>query len=115
MIAPPGGAPCRRATAGFGEEREGRVIENHRLGGTAFLSRWCAVGLLALSMGCQTQAPPARPSASADPLASWNDNTTKRSIIDFVQLVTTPGGPSFVPVPERIAVFDNDGTLWAEQ
>jgi phosphoserine phosphatase len=48
-------------------------------------------------------------------LASWNDSVAKRSIRDFVSRVTTDGGPDFVPISERIAVFDNDGTLWAEQ
>ncbi|WP_343712416.1 HAD family hydrolase [Inquilinus sp.] len=50
-----------------------------------------------------------------DPLPSWNDGAAKRAIVDFVTRVTTPGGPDFVPVEERIATFDNDGTLWAEQ
>jgi phosphoserine phosphatase len=49
------------------------------------------------------------------PLASWNDGPAKQSIITFVEKVTKPGSPDFVPVPERIAVFDNDGTLWSEQ
>ena len=48
-------------------------------------------------------------------MASWNDGPAKQSILDFVQRVTTEGGPDFVPVLERIAVFDNDGTLWCEQ
>jgi len=52
---------------------------------------------------------------AADPLPSWNDGPAKRSIITFVAKVTTPGSPDFVPVPERVAVFDNDGTLWCEQ
>jgi phosphoglycolate phosphatase-like HAD superfamily hydrolase len=52
---------------------------------------------------------------AADPLPSWNDGKAKQSIIDFVTKVTTPGSPDFVPVPERIAVYDNDGTLWSEQ
>jgi hypothetical protein len=50
-----------------------------------------------------------------DPLPSWNDGPTRQSILDFVAAVTREGSPSFVPVPERIAVFDNDGTLWIEQ
>lgn len=50
-----------------------------------------------------------------DPLPSWNDGATKRAIIDFVTRVTKEGGADFVPVPERIATFDNDGTLWCEQ
>jgi phosphoserine phosphatase len=49
------------------------------------------------------------------PLVSWNDGAAKQSIIDFVKRVTTEGSPDFVPVPERIATFDNDGTLWCEQ
>jgi phosphoglycolate phosphatase-like HAD superfamily hydrolase len=52
---------------------------------------------------------------AADPLPSWNDGPAKQSIITFVEKVTKPGSPDFVPVPERIAVFDNDGTLWSEQ
>jgi phosphoserine phosphatase len=51
----------------------------------------------------------------AKPLASWNDGPAKQSILDFVRRVTTEGSPDFVPVPERIATFDNDGTLWCEQ
>lgn len=54
-------------------------------------------------------------SQAADPLPSWNDGPAKQSIIAFVEKVTRPGSPDFVPVPERIATFDNDGTLWCEQ
>ena len=50
-----------------------------------------------------------------DPLPSWNDGKAKQSIIAFVAQVTKAGSPGFVPPEERIAVFDNDGTLWAEQ
>jgi phosphoglycolate phosphatase-like HAD superfamily hydrolase len=53
--------------------------------------------------------------ALADPLPSWNDTDTKAAIIDFVEGVTDPGGDGFVPEDDRIAVFDNDGTLWSEQ
>jgi phosphoserine phosphatase len=52
---------------------------------------------------------------ATDPLASWNDGKAKQSIVDFVAKVTKQGSPDFVPVAERIATFDNDGTLWAEQ
>jgi hypothetical protein len=52
---------------------------------------------------------------SQDPLASWNDGPAKKNIMKFVGKVTKEGSPDFVPVPERIATFDNDGTLWAEQ
>jgi phosphoglycolate phosphatase-like HAD superfamily hydrolase len=54
-------------------------------------------------------------SAADDPLPSWNDGAAKRAVEDFVKRVTTPGGADFVPERERIATFDNDGTLWAEQ
>jgi phosphoglycolate phosphatase-like HAD superfamily hydrolase len=53
--------------------------------------------------------------AATDPLPSWNDGASKQAIVGFVDAVTRDGGPSYVPPAERIAVFDNDGTLWAEQ
>ena len=52
--------------------------------------------------------------AQVDPLPSWNKGTAKTAIIDFVAKVTTAGGPDFVAPAERIATFDNDGTLWTE-
>ena len=52
---------------------------------------------------------------AADPLPSWNDGPTKQAIVDFVQKVTDKGGSDYVPPADRIAVFDNDGTLWAEK
>ena len=48
-------------------------------------------------------------------LASWNEGATRRAITDFVTQVTTAGGSGFVPPDERIATFDNDGTLWCEK
>jgi hypothetical protein len=65
----------------------------------------CAVFVLAAAVVAQAQ----------DPLPSWNHGSAKQAIIDFVDRVTTEGGPGFVPPAERIAVFDNDGTLWCEQ
>ena len=53
--------------------------------------------------------------AQDDPLPSWNSGLPKQSIIDFVQRVTSEDNPDFVPAEQRIAVFDNDGTLWTEQ
>jgi len=53
--------------------------------------------------------------AQADPLPSWNDSATKKSITGCVARVTAQGGPDFVPPDQRIATFDNDGTLWIEQ
>lgn len=52
---------------------------------------------------------------SADPLPSWDDNAAKRSILAFVEETAQEGSAAFVPPAERIAVFDNDGTLWAEK
>jgi phosphoserine phosphatase len=57
----------------------------------------------------------AAPALAADPLAAWNDGPAKKSIVEFVEKVTRNGSRDFVPESERIAVFDNDGTLWAEQ
>ena len=62
-------------------------------------------------------APACFPGAFAhpvDPLPSWNDGPVKQAILKFVREVTTTGAPTFVPVPQRIATFDNDGTLWVE-
>jgi len=50
--------------------------------------------------------------AGADPLASWNDGPAKQAIVDFVQKTTDNASPDFVPPAERVATFDNDGTLW---
>ena len=50
--------------------------------------------------------------AETDPLLSWNDGPTKQAIVKFVHTATDRSGPGFVPLPERIATFDNDGTLW---
>jgi phosphoglycolate phosphatase-like HAD superfamily hydrolase len=53
--------------------------------------------------------------AQSDSLPSWNDGAAKQAIVAFVEKVTREGGPDFVRPGERIATFDNDGTLWAEQ
>jgi phosphoglycolate phosphatase-like HAD superfamily hydrolase len=53
--------------------------------------------------------------SAAEVLPSWNDGPSKRAIVKFVTEVTTTGSPTFVPVTDRLAVFDNDGTLWCEQ
>lgn len=67
-----------------------------------------------LVAGCQRDAPP-QARIPTGPLPSWNDTAPKQAIMAFVARVTTPGDPDFVPAAERIATFDNDGTLWAEQ
>jgi phosphoglycolate phosphatase-like HAD superfamily hydrolase len=68
---------------------------------------------LLLVMVCVFAALPAR--AQNDPLPSWNDGAAKRAIIQFVQATTDRASPQFVPPGERIATFDQDGTLWVEQ
>lgn len=55
-----------------------------------------------------------RNATASDPLPSWEDGATKQAIVTFVEKVTNDGTTDFVPPAERIAVFDNDGTLWAE-
>ena len=73
-----------------------------------FAARWLAVaGCAAILTATVAQA--------ADPLPSWNDGAARRSIVAFVEKVTKPDSPDFVPPAERIATFDNDGCLWAEQ
>ena len=57
----------------------------------------------------------ALPAAAQDPLPSWNDTGPKKAILAFVAKVTKQGTPDFVPPTQRIATFDNDGTLWIEQ
>jgi phosphoserine phosphatase len=59
--------------------------------------------------------PRTRQDGQSPALPSWNPGAAKQSIVDFVNRVTTVGSPDFVPAAERVAVFDNDGTLWAEQ
>jgi hypothetical protein len=66
--------------------------------------------IIALAFNCLAVA-----AGAADPLPSWNDGKAKQAIVTFVEKVTKEGAPDFVPVAERVAVFDNDGTLWAEQ
>ena len=51
----------------------------------------------------------------ADPLASWKDGAAKEAIVQFVRKTTDAGGAQFVPAAERVATFDQDGTLWVEQ
>jgi hypothetical protein len=57
----------------------------------------------------------AAPGFAQDPLPVWNDTAPKNAIVRFVERVTNQGSPDFVPPAERIAAFDNDGALWAEQ
>ncbi len=70
---------------------------------------WLLATLMALPAPAGAVAP------APDPLPSWNDGPAKRSIVEFVRRVSDAAAPGHVPVPERVAVFDNDGTLWPEQ
>src|SRR5262245_47532153 len=76
------------------------------------LRRWlpAAAGVAAIAVVAATTL-----CRADDPLPSWNEGPTKKSIVEFVTAVTTKEGPTFVPERERIATFDNDGTLWSEQ
>ena len=75
------------------------------------LVRRLGVALLAAAsvpgMAASAQAP-------GDPLPSWNEGAAKKALVEFVKATTTAGSPKFVPIPERIATFDQDGTLWVE-
>ncbi|MCC7256747.1 MAG: haloacid dehalogenase-like hydrolase [Gammaproteobacteria bacterium] len=67
-----------------------------------------ALGALALAIVSAS-------SHAVEALPSWSDTASRKAIVAFVERITQPGSPDFVPAPERIATFDNDGTLWAEQ
>lgn len=72
--------------------------------------RWLTMWVLALLFVASGPV-----TAATDPLPSWNSSSSKQQIINFVKAVSTKGSKDFVPVAERIATFDNDGTLWSEQ
>jgi hypothetical protein len=74
-----------------------------------------AVLVAAFLVSCAQPAIESPPGPAADPLPSWNDGDAKQAIVGFVARVTDPASPTFVLEPERIATFDNDGTLWSEQ
>lgn len=74
----------------------------NRLLSIALMAGFCVSPLLTASVHAE------------DPLPSWNDTAAKQAIIEFVTKVTTPDSPDFVPPADRIATFDNDGTLWCE-
>jgi phosphoserine phosphatase len=77
----------------------------------ATVSKRAAAALVAATLGCWAIAAAAQ---SSDPLPSWNDGPAKQAIVEFVEAVTTEGGTDFVPPEDRIATFDQDGTLWVE-
>jgi phosphoglycolate phosphatase-like HAD superfamily hydrolase len=84
---------------------KGPIRQNKHLKRRLPMLLWCLLSVALRSVA----------HAQSDPLPSWNNTASKQSIIAFVQKVTKPGGPDFVPVADRIATFDNDGTLWSEQ
>src|SRR5262245_41899249 len=88
-------------------------LESNAMKGTMVTRRTALVGALA-SVPLQSWRS-GMALAQSDPLPSWNDGAVKKSITDFVARVTREGGTDFVPPAERIATFDNDGTLWCEQ
>lgn len=80
-----------------------------------FVHRRAVLGGLSTSVLCGGALSAHSALAQADPLPSWNDGRAKQSILNFVTAVTREGSPDLVAVPQRIATFDNDGTLWVEQ
>ena len=70
-----------------------------------------AAALAAVAFGCWAIGAAAQ---SDDPLPSWNDGPAKQAIVEFVDAMTTEGGAGFVAPEDRIATFDQDGTLWVE-
>lgn len=77
---------------------------------TSFARRWTLGAAAVIVVGCWAAL-----ATADDPLPSWNDGAAKQAIIDFVDRVTDEGSPDFVLPEQRIATFDNDGTLWVEQ
>lgn len=71
--------------------------------------------IVLVAFSCQPKEADKVSTAKTDPLSSWNDTPNKEAIVSFVTEATTEGGKNFIPVADRIAVFDNDGTLWCEQ
>ncbi len=78
---------------------------NRRFSNRTITTILLTLALRAIAAGAQ---------ARADPLPSWNDGPAKKAIVEFVKTTTTPGSPQFVSPGERIATFDQDGTLWVE-
>jgi phosphoglycolate phosphatase-like HAD superfamily hydrolase len=95
------------SAAGIAEKRRRvRMIPISRIAsmGHRMVVVLCALGFLTIAAQAQT-----------DPLPSWNDGAARQAITAFVKATTTPGSPTFVSEPERIATFDQDGTLWVEK
>src|SRR5258708_4317219 len=95
-----------------------RINGRTRIRGMKWLSSWAspllAISAVILFAAGSVNAQSVLPSKD-QALTSWNDSAAKSAITDFVGRVTREGGPDYVKPEERIAVFDNDGTLWTEQ
>ncbi len=76
------------------------------------ISRSTFGSILALGVALSLAVPAL---AQTDPLPSWNDGAAKQAIVSFVKVTTDQASPKFVPLPQRIATFDQDGTLWVEK
>jgi phosphoglycolate phosphatase-like HAD superfamily hydrolase len=76
---------------------------------------WCRGVIVPAALVCLIPTVPAVSQPGADPLPSWNDGPAKNAVLDFVRAATDKGGPHLVPPGQRIATFDQDGTLWVEQ
>lgn len=90
-----------------GQVNPGRIMHSKQLALRGLRAIGAALALLVLARGLAF--------AQADPLPSWNDGAARKAIVEFVRATTTQGSPDFVPPAERIATFDQDGTLWVEQ
>ena len=84
------------------------------IGATAHPTRRGVTASLATVALALALSAPIAALAQTDPLPSWNDGAAKQAIVEFVDATTKEGSPDFVPAPERIATFDQDGTLWVE-
>jgi len=108
LLCDPGLVPRVRSAASLTRAAARRRLASMgRAAATIGARLLVATPCLAVCIGCATPGP--------DPLASWNDGPAKREILEFVAAVTDEGGAHYVEPAERIAVFDNDGTLWIEQ
>src|SRR5262245_23749411 len=75
---------------------------------------WLLVTSVALAVGLVSTPPFGAREDRADPLPSWNDGTTKKAIVEFIEKTTDKKSKQYVPPEQRIATFDQDGTLWVE-
>ena len=79
------------------------------------MKKYFALISIIIVVGACTQQSADKEAPQIDPLPSWNEGENKTAILDFVDKVTDANSKGFVPIEDRIAVFDNDGTLWIEK